>query len=79
MSHPHIRTLIQRRARIQREIEAERARARPEWSRLSMLKKIRLRLKDQLARLHDDAARVIEHPAQAMAADRRPSDHTTLH
>ena len=79
MSYHHIRTLIQRRARIQREIDAERARAHPQWARLATLKKIRLRLKDHLAHLHDEATRVVEGPRQAMAAEERRRRHAISH
>ncbi len=71
MSDRHIQSLIHRRVQVQRAIEAERASANPESLRLAQLKKVRLLLKDRLARLSAHAATVIDGPRQANVGERR--------
>lgn len=53
MSYAYLRSLLMRTARIQKEIDNEQGRKHPDWIRLLKLKKLRLVLKDRLARLGD--------------------------
>jgi hypothetical protein len=64
MSTPHIKSLINRRARLQRDIEREQAAAQPDTLRLMQLKRLRLMLKDRIAHL----ARYIDGPRLAPVA-----------
>lgn len=51
MSVQHFKSLLFKSARIQEEIEREHSRRWPDWMRLLKLKKLRLAIKDRLARL----------------------------
>ncbi len=51
MSVRKIKSLFAKLARLKSEIETEKKAVYPDWLRLRHLKKIRLRIKDQLARL----------------------------
>jgi len=51
MTIPFLKSLLIRSASLQREIEQEHARPRPDSLRLMKLKKLRLMIKDRLHRL----------------------------
>lgn len=51
MSIRKIKSLIAKLAKLKSEIETEKKAVRPDWLRVRYLKKIRLGLKDQIARL----------------------------
>lgn len=49
MSRNDFRTLLSQVCRIQVEINKEQRRPRPDWQRLSLLKKYRLAMQDKIA------------------------------
>lgn len=51
MSIRKIKSLLSKLAKLKSEIETEKNAVRPDWLRLRHLKKIRLGIKDQIARL----------------------------
>lgn len=51
MSVQHFKSLLFKSARIQEEIDWETSRPWPDWIRLLKLKKIRLSIKDRMAKL----------------------------
>lgn len=57
MPSRRIEAVIARRAVVQREIDEEEANEKPHWRRLARLKKIRRRLRDQIARLMRETIR----------------------
>lgn len=51
MSAKHLKSLLLKSAKVQREIEREQRRRMPDWLRLLKLKKVRLVIKDRIHRI----------------------------
>lgn len=51
MSVQHFKSLLFKSAKIQNEIEKEQKKRLPDWMRLLKLKKLRLAIKDRMARI----------------------------
>lgn len=69
MSRIYLRSLLFKSALIQQQIEREHSARRPDWLRLLKLKKLRLTIKDRIARLIAKARSPLH--LQPAAVDRR--------